>query len=322
MEPLETNNNPLPALPYTGMELGEFHIALASLCGDEKNSSERANIDMMDLKLKPVEQQLQYLLNKADELQAQVLYRRDNLQEENLAIVVPTFLRTCQPYFSYLEDTARSSHPQRTSLPTYICSRLCARLEKLLLTYASFDFISLEEVEPFSFSHFFIGKFWIDSVRLSIFRYCRPAPYLAEFDTGLYKCMRWNVERHRERPDEEGEEKMEGEEDEIVGVDGRAINMEYYFLCYEDVPEEPADRGSRGDGGETFATGRVVRMWSIGQWVQTHPDPETDDLLIWLLYSVPQAQYHRLLCLGEEEPSTCCATDCLLRALCFQPSPD
>lgn len=24
--------------------------------------------------------------------------------------------------------------------------------------------------------------------------YCRPAPYLAQADTGLYKCMRWNVE--------------------------------------------------------------------------------------------------------------------------------
>ncbi|XP_045071388.1 UPF0575 protein C19orf67 homolog, partial [Coregonus clupeaformis] len=110
---------------------------------------------MMDQKLRPIEQQLQYLLNKADEFQAHLLYRRDNLQKENFARVVPTFLRTCQPYFTYLESTARSSLPQRTPLPVYIRSRLldfsqqlCARLEQLVLTYASFDFLSLEEAEP------------------------------------------------------------------------------------------------------------------------------------------------------------------------------
>ncbi|XP_045075469.1 UPF0575 protein C19orf67 homolog [Coregonus clupeaformis] len=96
---------------------------------------------MMDQKLRPIEQQLQYLLNKADEFQAHLLYRRDNLQKENFARVVPTFLRTCQPYFTYLESTARSSLPQRTPLPVYIRSRLldfsqqlCARLEQLVLT--------------------------------------------------------------------------------------------------------------------------------------------------------------------------------------------
>lgn len=24
--------------------------------------------------------------------------------------------------------------------------------------------------------------------------YCKPAPYLAQGNTGLYKCMRWNVD--------------------------------------------------------------------------------------------------------------------------------
>ncbi|KAJ8002018.1 hypothetical protein DPEC_G00175440 [Dallia pectoralis] len=333
MEPMQTNNNLLPLPDIAGNSDPEkYNSALASLCGEEKNCNGSTalclDINMMDQKLKPIEQQLQYLLNKADEFQAHLSHRRDNLQKEDFAQVVHAFLRTCQPYFSYLEDTARTSLPQRSLLPTHICTRLlffsqqlCARLEKLLHQYASFDFISLEEVESFSISHFFIGECWMDSVRLSIFRYSRPAPYLAGFDTGLYKRMRWNVERPRQRPAEERENEVQGQEHEIVEVKERHIDTEYYFLCYQDVPEQPVDRDCGDNEEETFATGKVVRMWSIGQWVQTHPDPEAEDLLIWLLYRVPQAQYHMMLCLGQEEPSTCHATDSLLRALCFQPSP-
>ncbi|KAK6300465.1 hypothetical protein J4Q44_G00285630 [Coregonus suidteri] len=251
---------------------------------------------MMDQKLRPIEQQLQYLLNKADEFQAHLLYRRDNLQKENFARVVPTFLRTCQPYFTYLESTARSSLPQRTPLPVYIRSR---------------------EAEPASISHFYIGKCQIDSVRLSIYRYCCPAPYLAGVDTGLYKRMRWNVERPRESLQQETDGEMEGETEEDKPVAGkeRATKTDYYFLCYEDVPEEPAEGGDGEGKGETVAIGNVVRMWSIGQWVQTQPEPVTDDIYEWVLCWVPQAQYHRLLCLGGEEPTACSATDCLLGAL-------
>ncbi|XP_045075295.1 UPF0575 protein C19orf67 homolog isoform X2 [Coregonus clupeaformis] len=259
MERGETKNNPESSPDTENVEHLEDR-ALAPSCGDQRDSTGDAawkstsschDINMMDQKLRPIEQQLQYLLNKADEFQAHLLYRRDNLQKENFACVVPTFLRTCQPYFTYLESTARSSLPQRTPLPVYIRSRLldfsqqlCARLEQLVLTYASFDFLSLEEAEPAS-----------------------------------------------------------------------------YFLCYEDVPEEPAEGGDGEGKGETVAIGNVVRMWSIGQWVQTQPEPVTDDIYEWVLCWVPQAQYHRLLCLGGEEPTACSATDCLLGALFSQQSP-
>ncbi|KAM9491101.1 UPF0575 protein C19orf67 homolog isoform 4-T5 [Salvelinus alpinus] len=235
--------------------------ALAPSCGDQRYStgypdweftSSCQDINRMHhQRLRAIERQLQYLLDKADEYQANLLYRYDILQREHFARVVPTFLRNCQPYFTYLESTARSTLPQRTPLPMYIRSRLldfsqqlCARLEQLVLTYASFDCLSLEEAEPAS-----------------------------------------------------------------------------YFLCYEDVPEEPAEVGDGEGKGETVAIGNMVKMWSIGQWIQTYPDPVSDDIYDWVLCWVPQARYHRLLCLGGEEPSACNATDCLLGALFSQQSP-
>lgn len=41
-----------------------------------------------------------------------------------------------------------------------------------------------------------------------MFRYCKPTPFLAQVDTGLYKRMRWNVERIRDgqETDEESDE--------------------------------------------------------------------------------------------------------------------
>ncbi|CAB1344732.1 unnamed protein product, partial [Coregonus sp. 'balchen'] len=269
MERGETKNNPESSPDTENVEHLEDR-ALAPSCGDQRDSTGDAawkstsschDINMMDQKLRPIEQQLQYLLNKADEFQAHLLYRRDNLQKENFARVVPTFLRTCQPYFTYLESTARSSLPQRTPLPVYIRSRLLDFSQQLI-------------------SHFYIGKCQIDSVRLSIYRYCCPAPYLAGVDTGLYKRMRWNVERPRESLQQETDGEMEGEtvEDKPVAGKERATKTEYYFLCYEDVPEEPTDGGDGEGKGETVAIGNVVRMWSIGQWVQTQPEPVTDDI--------------------------------------------
>ncbi|XP_029595772.1 UPF0575 protein C19orf67 homolog isoform X2 [Salmo trutta] len=234
--------------------------ALAPSCGDQRykgyadwefTSSCRDINRMHHQRLRAIERQLQYLLDKADEYQTHLLYRHDNMQKEHFAHVVPTFLRTCQPYFTYLESTARSFLPQHTPPPMYIRSRLldfsqklCERLEQLVLTYASFDFLSLEETDPAS-----------------------------------------------------------------------------YFLCYEDAPEEPAEGGYGEGKGETVAIGNMVKMWSIGQWIQTYPDPVRDDIYDWVLCWVPQARYHRLLCLGGEEPSACNATDCLLGALFSQQSP-
>uniref|UniRef100_A0A3B4EC47 Uncharacterized protein n=1 Tax=Pygocentrus nattereri TaxID=42514 RepID=A0A3B4EC47_PYGNA len=248
-------------------------------------------LKMMDEKLHPIEEQLQYLLNKADEFQTQLI-NRYRLQSEGFARVVPTFLHTCQPYFTYLESTARNSSPDRTPLPTYIHTRLlqfseqlCSRLEQLLIMYASFGYLCLEEENPLCISHFCIGQCQVDNIRLSIFRYCLPSPFLTSTDSGLYKRMRWNVERVRE----------------TEGGEGRQ--------------EEKKERGMEGTQVD-----RAVTMWSIGQWVQTYPDPETEDIYEWVLCTVPQGQYRELLCLGEEEPSSCIATDCLLELLLSQTS--
>lgn len=53
---------------------------------------------------------------------------------------------------------------------------------------------------PFSLSvsHFYIGQCQVDNIKLSIFRYCQPVPFLALTSNGLYKRMRWNVKRTRE----------------------------------------------------------------------------------------------------------------------------
>ncbi|XP_051994119.1 UPF0575 protein C19orf67 homolog [Xyrauchen texanus] len=259
---------------------------------------------MMDEKISPVEKQLHYLLNKADEFQAQLVWSRDCLQNDGFACIVPTFLQTCHLFFTYLESTARNSQPFCPPLSIYIrtqflqfSQQLCSRLEQLVLMYASFNIISLEETDPLSISHFYIGQCQIDNMKLSIFRYCCPTPFLASASTGLYKRMRWNVER-------EGGDRYD--------------SAEFYFLCFEDVPEVEDVEGEQECEGERTETGRdrrVARIWSIGQWVQTYPDPDTDDITDWVLCSVPCGQYKQLLCLGSEEPSSYTATDCLLEVL-------
>uniref|UniRef100_A0A3B4ZHD2 Uncharacterized protein n=1 Tax=Stegastes partitus TaxID=144197 RepID=A0A3B4ZHD2_9TELE len=214
---------------------------------------------------------------------------------------VLSLLFTCQPYFNYLESTARSTVSQHTHQRGDICLRmqlldfseqLCDRLEQLVLTYASYNLLSLDETEPNGVSHFCIGQTQLGNLRLTIFRYCKPTPYLSEVDTGLYKRMRWNVERLR---DEHQKDKD-------------------YFLCYEDVPNVHADAEADGDN-QSVSNGSVVRMWSIGQWVQVYPDPDTEDVCDWILCEIPQADYHRLLFLGSDEPSSSNATDYLQQLL-------
>uniref|UniRef100_A0A8B9M2I5 Si:ch211-214c7.5 n=1 Tax=Astyanax mexicanus TaxID=7994 RepID=A0A8B9M2I5_ASTMX len=236
--------------------------------------------EMMDEKMQPIKEQLQYFLSKADEFQTHVVYSSDRQQRDAFARVVPTFLQTCQPYFTYLESTAHNSSPGRIPLPLYIRTRLlqfseqlCSRLEQLLLMYASFGYLSLEEADPLGISHFYIGQCQVDNIKLSIFRYCLPSPFLTSTDSGLYKRMRWNVER------ESGTEKAAG----VMRAEDRV----------------------------------VVRMWSIGQWVQTDPDPYTEDIYE-ILCTVPQGQYREIVRLGGEEPSSCFATECLLGVLLSQ----
>lgn len=51
-----------------------------------------------------------------------------------------------------------------------------------------------------SISHFAVGRSDVRGLRLTTFVYCRPAPYLPQVNTGLYKCMRWNVDLESSRP--------------------------------------------------------------------------------------------------------------------------
>uniref|UniRef100_A0A672M2K6 UPF0575 protein C19orf67 homolog n=1 Tax=Sinocyclocheilus grahami TaxID=75366 RepID=A0A672M2K6_SINGR len=266
--------------------------AMAPSFGDEKcflvegaEGTETQNKRIMDEKICPIERQLEYLLNKADEFQTQLLWRCASrimgLNTRIYCICIPSQL-------------------------LQFSQQLCSRLEQLVLLYASFSFFSLEESDPLSISHFYIGQCQIDNMKLSIFRYCCPTPFLASASTGLYKRMRWNVERQ-----------IEGE-----GEGQTYDSAEFYFLCCEDVIEAADDKDGEGrcegENTETERESKVERIWSIGRWIQTYPDPDTEDITDWVLCSVPCGQYKQRLCLGSEEPSSCTATDCLLGMLLSQ----
>nr|KAF6479220.1 hypothetical protein HJG59_001758 [Molossus molossus] len=73
---------------------------------------------------------------------------------------MPTFLKMCEPYFLYLEAAARSMPPIYGALQELvrkglleISQQLTLRLEQLVLMYASFGFVDLEESDPLS-QHF------------------------------------------------------------------------------------------------------------------------------------------------------------------------
>ncbi|XP_044047462.1 UPF0575 protein C19orf67 homolog isoform X2 [Siniperca chuatsi] len=295
-------------------------VALAPPCGDRAACScdceacSFLEIRWMERSLQSMQLQLQFLMSKADDLQDCLVNEQGHLESEALAAAVPNFLYTCQPYFNHLESTTRSTVSQLTPLPFDIYTRrvqlldfsqqLCDRLEQLVLTYANYSLLCLDETEPNSVSHFCIGQSQLGRLRLTMFLYCKPTPYLARVDTGLYKRMRWNVERLGDEQQQTDEE--QGGEREAVG------DIEYYFLCYEDIPNAHAEADGDSQG---VSQGDVVRMWSIGQWVQVNPDPDTDDIDDWIMCEVPQANYHRLLFLGSDEPSSCSATDYLQQLL-------
>ncbi|KAF0037579.1 hypothetical protein F2P81_010453 [Scophthalmus maximus] len=210
--------------------------------------------------------QLQFLMGKADDLHN--CLKNDGLEHrerEALAAAVPSFLYTCQPYFNHLESTARSNVSRNSPLPLEV------------------------------YTETQLGR-----LRLTVFRYCKPTPYLAQVNTGLYKRMRWNVERLRDGLQQAGGEQGGGSED-----------TEYYFLCYEDIPIASAEAFDESQG---VSHGNVVRMWSIGQWVQINPN--TEDIYDWIMCEVPQAYYHQLLFLGSDEPSSSGATELLQQLLC------
>nr|XP_014343830.1 PREDICTED: UPF0575 protein C19orf67 homolog isoform X2 [Latimeria chalumnae] len=173
------------------------------------------DVTLMDEKLQPIEQQLKYLLKKAEEFQMHLLYSRDRIRKEEFARAVPVFLQTCQPYFEYLESTVRSVLPGKKLLPNYIQKRLlqfsqqlASSLEQLVLMFASFGYILLEETDPCSISCFYRGQFRLGpSYHVSIFRYCIGTPYTAALEPRhLYKRMRWNVDIMEELSNGDGSE--------------------------------------------------------------------------------------------------------------------
>uniref|UniRef100_UPI0037E734AE UPF0575 protein C19orf67 homolog n=1 Tax=Semicossyphus pulcher TaxID=241346 RepID=UPI0037E734AE len=316
-------------LQNTGQEIKDSLLLLANVallppCGNDPSCScdceacsscveaRRQEGGLQSLRL-----QLQFLLSKADHLHDSLI----NGREDSKALVgeVQHFLYTCQPYFNHLESTTRSILSPNTLLPFEIYPRLldfsqqlCDKLEQLVLTYASYSLLCLDEAEPNSVSHFCIGQSQLGRLRLTAFRYCRPMPYLTRVHTGLYKRMRWNVERLRDNVQKQQANEGQGGEREEGKEETDREDTEYYFLCCEDVPHLQAKAAA---DIHDVSNGDVVRMWSIGQWVQVNPDPNTEDIYDWIVCEVPQATFTRLLFLGSDEPSSCSATDHLYRLL-------
>uniref|UniRef100_A0A670Y6T0 Chromosome 19 open reading frame 67 n=1 Tax=Pseudonaja textilis TaxID=8673 RepID=A0A670Y6T0_PSETE len=274
------------------------------LAGSGRSSSEPSNAQpqpdtppemniTLEKLLAPITEKLKYLLKKAEDFQTYLLYSRDRMQKEQFAKAMPTFLQMCQPYFHYLESTARSCTPylrppqeQVRKRLLEISQQLACQLEQLVLMYASFSFVSLEDTDPFSVSCFFCGKFWMNETRqVSIFRYCISAPYTAaHVPHNLYKKMRWNLDI----------------------LEGSAVLLDY-FLCFRDTGDE--------------TTVKMQKLWSIGRWVPIDPDSEhSSDVLSWVLCHQPTGDYQQLLTIGFEEPSHTLATDLLVQMLNAQSS--
>ncbi|XP_073325494.1 UPF0575 protein C19orf67 homolog [Pagrus major] len=292
------------------------NVALAPPCGDEAacGCDYDAYSSVVEGSLQSMQIQLQFLMSKADDLQECVVSRLGHLEGEALAAAVPEFIYTCQPFFNHVESTARCTVSQLT-LPydmhaqlLDLSQQLCDRLQQLVITYASYNVLCLDEREPNSVSHFCIGQIHLGRLRLTTFLYCKPTPYLAWVDTGIYKRMRWNVDRLGDEQQQQADLEQGGESEA-----GTVGDTEFYFLCCEEIPITEADERS-----QDVSHCSVVRLWSIGQWMQVKPDPGTEDIYDWILCDTPQASYKRLLSLGSDEPSSCNATDFLQQLLLSQ----
>ncbi|KAM7008663.1 UPF0575 protein C19orf67 homolog [Tautogolabrus adspersus] len=308
------------SLRHAGQEMETLlllaDVALLPPCGDNASCScdceacSCVEVRQLERGLQSMQLQLQFLLSKADYLHNLLVNGQCN--QDSPAEEVQRFLFTCQPYFNYVESMTRKTVLHHTPLPFEIHTRLldfsqqlCDRLEQLVLTCASYNLVCLDEAEPNSISHFCIGQSQLSQLRFTVFRYCKPVPYLSRVDTGVYKRMRWNVERLRE---DVQQLQQDGEEREREPV----CDTEYYFLCCEDVPNSHAEADRES---QSASDGDVMTVWSIGQWVQVFPDTNTEDIYDWIMCEVPQGTYRRLLFLGGDEPSSCSATDHLLKLL-------
>ncbi|XP_061627674.1 UPF0575 protein C19orf67 homolog isoform X2 [Phyllopteryx taeniolatus] len=243
--------------------------------------------------LRSMKMQVNFPPCKADILCKHLGKGQEKKDRGHWVAVLRSFIYACRPYFNFLESTARtlmlSSDIERVQLLAF-SQQMCDTVERLVLNFASRKLLTLDETEPDNMSHFCIGQIQLDQLKLSVtmFRYCKPTPYLARVNTGVYKRMRWNVER----------------------LDGAHKPETNYYLCYEDVPNLHVD------GNKSDSTG--VRMWSIGQWVQVKPDPSMEDIFDWVLCDVPVGAFKKLLFVGKHEPSSCTATDQMLQLLTSQ----
>ncbi|XP_038627702.1 UPF0575 protein C19orf67 homolog [Tachyglossus aculeatus] len=268
---------------------------------------------------KPITDQLHYLLKKADDFQGYLLMR-DKMQKKQVAMAVPTLLQMCQPFFQFVESSARGSCQSSGNLlgnlpgnllgnlPKNLTStvrkqlldvsqQLALRLEQLIILYATSNLVTLEDTNPLSISCFFCGKFSLSaSHQISIFRYCTPNPYTSRcLPRHLYKKMRWNVEITPQ-----------------PGSKNPVIQEEYYFLCYRDSSSK---KGKKTSSKRT----RNRKVWSLGRWVPLVPDKnEISDIYAWVLCIQPSGDYQQLLTIGFEEPSHTMATNLLVQVLTGQ----
>ncbi|MEQ2157768.1 hypothetical protein GOODEAATRI_005212 [Goodea atripinnis] len=151
--------------------------------------------------LQSIQLELQFFLSRADDLHD---------------CLVSGLLYTCQPYFNHLESTGRSTDLVYDLLTIH--APLCA---------------------PPSTSHFCIGQIQLGGMKLTTFRYCKPTPYLSHADTGVYKRMRWNVER-LQKEQQRGDDNIPGRNQPIIS--GLPENASCYLavcLCFRILCEVP-----------------------------------------------------------------------------------
>ncbi|CAL8235261.1 unnamed protein product [Boreogadus saida] len=325
----------------TKQELKEILVekcdgALTPLCGETKdcNTDHEAFSNSIEIRasaanILPIRSQLLYLMGRADDLQNQLAHTQDQLERGHLSTLVSTLLSSSWPLFTYLESRARSrltqqpaGPPPTTSSSTFLdlSQQLCERLEQLVQNYVKQGLLSVDESQSDSLSDLYLGQCVIDRLKVSLFRYHAPAPFMSggRAHPSLFKRMRWNVERlsddrlhphhhlyHHHRPHQQ--QGAEPEERQLeTGAD-----TEYFLMCYEEIPQ----RVSGEEEGGLPPGASATRGWSIGRWVQTFPDPDTGDIYDWILCEVPQTRYLKLVTLGSEEPSVRHATDLLLGLL-------
>nr|XP_061791941.1 UPF0575 protein C19orf67 homolog [Nerophis lumbriciformis] len=231
-------------------------------------------------------------VNLPPKISTQVQHKVMGSAQSGLVVAaLRSFTFACQPYLNFLESTSRTKKLPSEMLMKF-SQQMSDTLEHLVLTFADKNLITLDESEPDNMSHFCVGHIQLERPKLSVtaFRYCKPTPYLARVNTSVFKRMRWNVRG------------LDGAKNK----DGKPVT-EYYYLCYEDIPKVHKD-GDKSDSA-------VMRMWSIGRWVQVKPDPKTEDFFDWVLCEVPEGAFQKLLIMGSQEPPSCKATDRLLQLL-------